>query len=374
MLEFTAAVTQPRPGIAGAPLVHTQPAGHGHHRCPVCHAHMNPHAPPPCPSRAIPLRGLALMWLWLLLCCLVLSAASGRPAAAEKPPPPSRLAQLAMTLGDAPQAMQADFAVMAIAHMVEAYSAAAERARLEAAQLPPDRDPGRWAGAVDAYAAELRALAGRINTETIPVIRIGPENTVTLVIDGTPVMVNGPQAAQQAAFEQQIIERFCGLYLCEELLTGYQAPLPVSRPEKSVTQWSFSQNAGPVCSTADGLEFQFRDMENLSGYRAACARIVAELDTLARGIERSRSSGVRLDWSRLAIQALPGSERHQVELNTAGAVILAPLPGLAATPELFTLLRPWLAARVNGKSYRLVVINADRQLAPLLGQAADDRD
>jgi hypothetical protein len=279
-----------------------------------------------------------------------------------------------MALGDAPEPMRADFAVIAIAQMAEAHSAEAERARREATQLSQERDPGRWAGAVDAYAAELRALANRVSPETALVIRTGPSNTVYLMIDGTPVMVNGPLAAQQAAFEQQIIERFCDLYLCEELLAGYQAPLPVSRPDKSVTQWSFSQNAGPVCSTADGLEFQFRDMENLSGYRAACARVVAELDTLARGIERSRSGGVRVDWNRLAIQAVPGSEHHQVTLNTAGAAILAPLPGLAATPQLFTLLRPWLAARVSGKNYRLVVINADRQLAPLLGQAADDRD
>ncbi len=304
--------------------------------------------------------------LLLLLCCLALSPATVRQAAAETPPPVSRLNQLAMALGDAPEPMRADFAVIAIAQMAEAHSAEAQRARLEAPQLTTDRDPTRWAGAVDAYAAELLATANRITPETSLVIKTGSANTVYLVIDGTPVMVNGPLAAQQAAFEQQIIERFCGLYLCDELLASYQAPLQMSRPDKSVTQWSFSQHAGPVCSTADGLEFQFMDMENLSGYREACARIVAELDTLVRGMTRSRSSGTRVDWNNLAIHVLQGSEHHQVTLNAAGAVILAPLPGLAATPRLFTLLRPWIAARVSGNSYRLVVINADRQLAPLL--------
>ncbi|MDH3526467.1 MAG: hypothetical protein OEN52_07180 [Gammaproteobacteria bacterium] len=312
--------------------------------------------------------------LALLLCCLALPPAAARQADSGNPPAASRLSQLAMALGDAPEPLRADFAVIAIAQMAEAHRAEAERARLEAAQLSRERDPTRWAGAVDAYAAELLAIASQVTAQSSLAIRIGAANNVYLIIDGTPVIVNGPLAAQQAAFEQQIIERFCGLYLCDELLAGYQAPLSASRPDKSETQWSFSQHAGPACSTADGLEFQFQDMENLRGYREACARIVAELDTLVRGISRSRSSGIRVDWNSLAIQTLPGSERHEVTLNTAGAVILAPLPGLATTPRLFALLRPWIAARVSGKSYRLVVINANRQLAPLLKLGPDGWD
>ncbi len=336
---------------------------------------MSPQSLPATPFHAAPgaVRAQDLwLWLWLLLCCLALSSVTGRPAAAEISPAPSRLSQLAMALGDAPGPLRSDFAVIAIAQMAEAHSAEAERARREATRLAQQRDPRRWAGAVDAYAAELLGIAGRITPETSLDIKIGPANTVYLVVDGTPVMVNGPLASQQTAFEQQIIERFCGFYSCDELLAGYQAPLPPSRPDTSVTQWSFSQRAGPVCSTADGLEFQFRDMENLAGHREACARIVAELDTLAGGIVRSRASGIRVDWDHIAIQALPGSARHQVRLNPAGAVIIAPLPGLAATPRLFTLLRPWLAARVSGGRYRLVVINADRHLAPLLKPASDD--
>jgi hypothetical protein len=271
-----------------------------------------------------------------------------------------------MALADAPEPMRADFAVIAIAQMAEVHRAEAERARQEAPQLAKDRDPLRWAGAVDAYAAQLLAIADAISPQTTVIIKTGAANDVYLVIDGTPVMVNGPVATQQVAFEQQIIERYCTLYPCNELLAGYQAPLPPSQSDQAATHWSFSQNAGPVCSSADGLEFQFRDMENLPGYRKACAQIMAELDTLVRGIRHSRSSGVRVEWNSLAIHALSGSEHHQITLNTAGAVILAPLPGLATTPQLLTLVGPWLASRVSGNSYRLVVINADRHLAPLL--------
>jgi hypothetical protein len=37
------------------------------------------------------------------------------------------------------------------------------------------------------------------------------------------------------------------------------------------------------------------------------------------------------------------------------------LPGLAASKELFRIVRPWLAARVQGQDFHLVVLNA-RQL------------
>ena len=328
---------------------------------------MNPQALSPSQSYSAPGTPRTTNGRWLgLLWCLALPALTVAPANAEKPLSASRLSQLGMALGDAAEALRADFAVLAIAQMAEAHGAEAERARQEAPQLTQDRDPTRWAGAVDAYAAQLLAIANGISPQTSVVIKSGAANEVYLVIDGTPVMVSSPVATQQAALEQQIIERFCTLYECNELLAGYQAPLAPSRPDRSATHWSFSQDAGPVCSSAEGLEFQFRDMQNLPGYRMACAQIVAELDTLVRGIVRSRSSGVRVDWNSLAIQALAGSEHHQVRLNTAGAVLHAPLPGLAATPRLLTLLRPWLASRVGGHGYRLVVINADRHLAPLL--------
>jgi hypothetical protein len=327
---------------------------------------MKPKALPAHLSGAAPGPALGHAVLWWLLCCLALPALMAGPVETGHPAPVSRLSQLATALGDAAQSVRADFAVIAIAHMAEAHRAEAERARLEAPRLARERNPTRWAAAVDAYATELLAIANRVGAQTSLIIRIGAANDLYLVIEGTPVMVSGPLATQQAAFEQQIIERFCSLYPCDELLAGYQEPLPLSRLDQAVTQWSFSQQAGPVCSTADGLEFQFRNIENLRGYREACARIVAELDTLVRGIVRSRSSGTRVDWDRLAIQTLSGSAHHQVTLNSAGTVILAPLPGLAATPRLFTLLRPWLAARVGGNSYRLVVINADRHMAPLL--------
>ncbi len=356
------------PGVAAAPIAPGCPVKTRIRQVFQLHVHMNPQALLPSPSNSAPgpARGYKGLWLWLLLWSLELSPLMAGSADAENPAPASRLSQLGMALADAPESMRADFAVIAIAHMAEAQRAEAERARLEAPQLAQDRDPTRWAGAVDAYVAELLAIAGRISPQKSLLIKTGAANDVYLIIDGTPVMVSGPVATQQAAFEQQIIERFCTLYPCNELLAGYQAPLPPSQPDRSDTHWSFSQDAGPVCSSADGLEFQFRVMENLAGYRKACAQIVAELDTLVRGIAHSRSSGVRVDWNSLAIHALPGSEHHQVTLNTAGAVILAPLPGLAATPRLLTLLGPWLVSRVSGNSYRLVVINADRHLAPLL--------
>ena len=46
------------------------------------------------------------------------------------------------------------------------------------------------------------------------------------------------------------------------------------------------------------------------------------------------------------------------------------LPALAAAPELLTLLRPWLVAKVNGLAPPQVIIDAETLLPPLgfLGQ------
>ena len=47
------------------------------------------------------------------------------------------------------------------------------------------------------------------------------------------------------------------------------------------------------------------------------------------------------------------------------AKYLLALPALAQTPELFRRVRPWLAARVSGNHYRLVVLNVEALIAPL---------
>ncbi|MEN8803022.1 MAG: hypothetical protein ABF297_13710 [Thiogranum sp.] len=294
------------------------------------------------------------------------SAAEQRPNA---PLPFSEFNRLAKAVSDAPTPVRVDFALAAVSEMVIAYRNEADRARRDARDNMAGRSPVRWAFAVDAYAADLTAVVNSVTGDTAIEIDIGPADGVALNIDGRPVMVSFPETRQQAVFERRVIERFCTIYRCEELIAEYHRP-DLSPPVKNAAPlWSFSEQAGPVCATDDGLEFQFQDTVNLSQKRKACGQIVAELNALAGIIAENLSGGVRIDWNRLAIRPLAGEDQHLVELDGQGGSIRMPLPALAATTQLFILVRPWLAAKVKGGGVRQVVINADRLMAPLLQPA-----
>lgn len=263
--------------------------------------------------------------------------------------------------------MRADFAVAAIAEMVVDYNAEANRARREARSHAGDRDLGRWAVAVDTYAAKLTIIANSVTPDTPVTVAIGADNSISLDIDGTPVLVSSPRVREQSAFEQRVLDRFCTLYPCDDLIAEYRPAQTTVTTTDTQTYWSFSQQAGPTCSTGDGLEFQFQDMTNIGGKRKACDSIVKELNALATALAWNLSNGNRIDWNRLAIHTLPGGEEHQVELAGGGSTIRLPLPALAETSRLFELVRPWLAAKVGGQpDYRLVIINADELMAPLI--------
>jgi len=296
------------------------------------------------------------------------SAAEQRPNA---PLPFSEFNQLAKAVSDAPTPVRVGFAVAAVSEMVTAHRNEADRARRDARDNMAGRSPVRWALAVDAYAADLTAIVNSVTSDTPIEIEIGPADSVALNIDGRPVMVSFPKTRQQTVFEQRVIERFCNIYRCEELIAEYHRSDLSPRFKTAAPLWSFSELAGPVCATDDGLEFQFQDTVNLSQKRKACGQIVAELNTLAGIIAKNLSGGVGIDWNRLAIRPLAGEDQHLVELDGRGGAIRMPLPALAATTQLFILVRPWLAAKVKGSGVRQVVINADRLMAPLL-QAADN--
>ena len=283
----------------------------------------------------------------------------------------SEFNRLAMAVSDAPTPVRVGFAVAAVSEMAIAHRNEADRARQDARNNIAGRSPLRWALAVDAYAAELTAVVNSVTSDTPIEIEIGPADSVALNIDGKPVMVSFPKTRQQAVFEQRIIERFCNIYRCEDLIAEHHRSELSPRSKKAAPLWSFSEQAGPVCATDDGLEFQFQDTVNLSQKRKACGQIVAELNALAELIAKNLPGGVRIDWNRLAIRPLAGEDQQLVELDGEGGSIHMPLPALAATTQLFILVRPWLAAKVKGNGVRQVVINADRLMAPLL-QAADN--
>jgi hypothetical protein len=279
-----------------------------------------------------------------------------------QPADQSLLVRVAMIVEDSPLPMRRDFAWLAISEMAGMYSAEAQRARLETRHTARARDTARWAAAVDDYAARMRALADAMTATTAVEISVGVDGSISLYVGGELVIVTGVFTGKQDDYEQQVIEQFCVLYQCERLLARYELSVPAAdviatkRSTKAV-YWSFSQHAGPVCMTDDGLEFQFREMSALGQKRAACSQLVAELYDLVDALARRHKQGMVVDWNGLEIGPVAGSEGHQIVLNTSEDIRI-PLPGLAASKDLFRLVRPWLAARATGREFHLVVLNA----------------
>jgi hypothetical protein len=287
-------------------------------------------------------------------------------AAAGVEPSLSRFNRVALAISKEAQPLRADFALMSISEMTAAYNAEAARARQDARASRNPKELMRWAAAVDSYAAELAAVGERLTPESAVDVSIGHDSSVYLNIGGTPVVVGTPRAQEQSVFEQRIIERFCAAYRCDDFVADLE---PVMAPERVSGQppsWSFSQYSGPACSTADGLELQFRTMQDLGRKREICTRLVAELNQLSSAIGKHTGAGVRIDWNRLEIRGDPNAEAQQVILNGRGDMLQLAVPGLAAVPDFLRQSLPWVAARVKGESYRLVLLNADTLVAPLL--------
>jgi hypothetical protein len=303
--------------------------------------------------------------LALLLCCMPM-----RLTATETPGSP--LAQLVLALTDAPGVLRADLARSALLELSAAYTDEAERARSDLRRTPRNADLRRWLSAIERLAAEHASLAAAIEPTTPVDLRVGPDRTIQLNVAGNPVMLSGPRPSAQAALEQRVLDRYCNLHLCDPAaIAAVPASSrsaasfdPLLQTDGEATHWSFSP-AGPACATADGLEFQFENSDDLRRKRIACAALVAELNRLADALARQSAMGVALDWNALAIAAQ--DEGHlRIVLNDGGADIVLRAPSLAVLPELLRILRPWLAARVQGQRYHLVVLNAGRQLAPLI--------
>ncbi len=306
----------------------------------------------------------------LVVLCWQSHQLTAAPAALARERPAYRLDQLAAQLSDAPQALRVDLARIVLSEMAAGYAAEAARARRELQHGSSDRDLRRWAAAVEGLARDLATSAETVTDSTPIRATLNPDNSVTLLMDGQPFAVNGPRLDDQAGLEWRIMERFCDLHPCAALIEQFAETIPPEPAAGPAPHWSFGSESGPLCSSDDGLEFRFRNSDDLRRKREACRRVVGELQTLVAEIQRYKSNGPLPDWDALTIHTLPAGDLQRVELSNAGDSIQAYLPALAAAPDLLTLLRPWLVAKVNGLAPPRVVIDAETLLPPLgfLGQ------
>ena len=278
--------------------------------------------------------------------------------------PAYRLNDLAIAITDEPVTLRVDLARIALAELATIYDEEAERARRDVHRQGRKSGLMRWSRAVRDLALDYATLAESITLSTPVEVSIGPENSLYLTVDGRMVAVSSPRMNEQLEYEQRVIEQFCSLNRCEDLLNDPAILVKTTTPQPTgMTRWAFSQHMGPVCETADGLQFQFRNLENLGRKRDTCARVVDELNTLSAAIARHTAVGTRVDWDQLII-APQTDGNDQVTLNLEGDFLRLPLPYLAEREQLLIVIRPWLAAKVRGTPYTLVVLHAGELLGP----------
>ena len=297
----------------------------------------------------------------LLFTCWTLAQARSPYTGAQAPD--FRLDQLAVALGRAPGTQRAEFARAALAELARAYAMEAARARREVHPRGNVAELRRWAAAVDSHDGQLATL-GELMTYSTPVhLGLNPDNSVAMIVGGTPVEINGPRSRDQATLERAVIERFCSRSPCAELISASANSEPEALAAGATPHWSFSAGSGPVCRSHDGLEFRFQDAQDLRRKREDCARAVAELRALAAEIAHYEESGQQVQWDHLAIRPLPGGRSHHVELRREDGYVELYLPLLAKTPELLRLARPWLVARSRDLDHELVVSDAESVFA-----------
>jgi hypothetical protein len=234
----------------------------------------------------------------LLLCLVPLGIATAFEPGAAKKEPAYYLDQLALGLKDAPGPVRADLAYAAISELAAAFALESRLARQEMRHQPGQRKLRRWAVAVENLASELDELAQTVTTQSSVHTGFGPGNSLYLIVDDKPVVISGPRTDDQADLEKRIVSRFCSLHPCKQLIPMPRPSdaEPVVSTRATKTHWSFSEDAGPICSTDDGLVFQFDNTSDLRRKREACARVVAELHLLAAEIIQRKKKGTRVNW------------------------------------------------------------------------------
>jgi hypothetical protein len=267
----------------------------------------------------------------------------------------SAIAQLALSLNQQPEA-RAIFAREALTQMADDLAAEAQLARRQAGG---ERGLLRWVNSVEHYVDTLRRLSAGIDAQSAVSFSTGAERSLFLRANGQSIVLSAPRIELQPGFEQQVIERFCSAYPCDDIAPAAAAPLTHSVAQGSAPRWSFSESDGPVCVSDDGLALQFANSRALADKRRFCLQVVAELRAIADALEEAQGRGVIIQWGQLSVRALRTSNEYQLTLNDSGDALLLELPASYGSPQLLVQARPWLRARADRHQATLVLENAE---------------
>lgn len=264
----------------------------------------------------------------------------------------SRYQRTVFGLESAPDEWRSEFAGVALMHLAEIYLGEADLARSEREESLNVAKLDGWSRAVADYADQLILVQQDVETGfPVEVFARFPDEA-SLRVAGRTVILNHPRADQQAAYEQGVLQDFCGRRDCFSLTApdvepgGTPEPIPVSAPVVT-PRWHFTER-GLVCSL-NSFQLRFGKAADLARARPLCTQLLQEMTILAMEIRWQQRHGVAVNWEVIVIKATPQRPQHMVILNEGGDSLLLSLPLLYAQPALRKDIYPWLQAIVGGK-------------------------
>lgn len=279
--------------------------------------------------------------------------------------PPSMLSRLVSSLESEPQAVQADFAAVALGEMITAYE-------LELDQLsqPGQVSRGeiakqaRWARALGQFLDELYAARDELDAGVHVELLVSPPALVHILLGERLVAVSALRLDSPQSIEQRVAQVYCDLFACLPEVFG--TPDAATEPLAKRGGWSFVAGRGSTYETADGLGFMFSDVRNRIRKEQICLRIAEELNRLSKILAQARSQGRKVDMHTFVVENSGRGDDQRVRLSTSGDRVRVRLPTIVQTPGLVEAARIWIAARSDGKNFSQRFPRAERLMAKLL--------
>lgn len=252
------------------------------------------------------------------------------------------------------------FARIAVSEMSTAYEHQAilvqETIRQANKQNKDQRKHSSWGKGALAYAEQMHQLNVQIEeAASIDIITEG-QNEVLLVIDNTPVVVSSPVINQQTRFEQQIMQRICEYFACDES-TLASIEKPTSKLIQVKAGWKLEANQY-VFYTFSGIHFPYANQEQRKEKEKFALKLARDLNLVSKELDRLNSQHLPIEWHKLNIKQVNEQGVCEVLFNSFGDAVYMELEILQKTikPEL---LIPWLKKRLHNTQVRLNIEDID---------------
>jgi hypothetical protein len=254
--------------------------------------------------------------------------------------------------------LRSNFAAIALSSMASAYVKEAQLAR-EQARRSGKSNLWTWSANVDHYAGEISMLLEDVELGLPVQLSLAGGKSLAVTVADRTIIVSHPRLNEQSAFEQGILKDFCASNSCEQFApdNGANEPIPVSavriRPN-----WTFTAQ-GSLCAYR-GITVQFDNAQNMANARLICEQLLKEIMALTEELAWQQRYAVSIEWERLAVQPIPHSPEHSVQINTLGDTVLVTIPMLYSSADLLKQLIPWMRAKVSGQEGVNVDLHANQ--------------